>query len=78
MQRKMLTKDACLELLFHAPIGRVGITYRALPSIHLVNLTVSDESVNFPAAHHSEFAEATREAVVAFQADAYNHHQQTG
>ena len=78
MQPMMLTKDACLELLSHAPIGRVGVTYRALPSIHLVNFAVSDESVIFPAAHGSEFAEATHEAVVAFQADAYDHHQQAG
>jgi uncharacterized protein len=78
MQPNMLTKHACLELLPQSPIGRVGITYRALPSIHLVNFTVSEESVIFPAAHGSEFAEATHEAIVAFQADTYDPREQAG
>ena len=78
MEPTMLSKDACLELLPQAPFGRVGVTHRVLPSIHLVNFTVSDESVIFPAAHGSEFAKATDEAIVAFQADLYDHQQQSG
>ena len=69
---EVLTRDECLALLASVPVGRVAFTDRALPAITPVNFIVDDGSVVFRTGAGSKLAAATREAIVAFEADAFD------
>jgi uncharacterized protein len=60
------------------PIGRVAISHQALPSIIPVNFVMVDRCVYFAAMSSSILAAATKQAVVAFQTDAYDTDRQSG
>ena len=66
-------------LLGSVPVGRVVYTDRALPAILPVNFALdSDETVVFRTGAGSKLAAATREAVVAFEADSFDSATKSG
>lgn len=75
---EVLSPDESLKLLTSVPVGRVAFTDRALPAIQPVNFVVDDEAIVFRTGAGSKLAAATREAVVAFQADMFDSDAQTG
>jgi nitroimidazol reductase NimA-like FMN-containing flavoprotein (pyridoxamine 5'-phosphate oxidase superfamily) len=64
-----LDRVDCLRLLSSVPVGRVLFTEAALPAALPVAHLLDNEEVLFRAEHGSGFAAATRNRVVAFQAD---------
>jgi uncharacterized protein len=64
-----LTPDQCLELLRKEYLGRVAITYRALPVVVPVHYRILDGSVVFLTTEGSTLAGATKGSVVAFEVD---------
>lgn len=75
---QVLSPDESLALLESVPVGRIAFTDRALPAIQPVNFVVDDGSVVFRTGAGSKLAAATREAIVAFQADSFNGEDQAG
>jgi hypothetical protein len=73
-----LSRDECFVLLRSVPVGRVAITDRAVPAILPVNFMVHGSDVIIRSVAGSKLAAATRGAVVAFEADAYDPIQRTG
>ncbi len=67
----ILTPSECLELLAQVAVGRVGVSIDALPAIVPVHFTLFDDSVVFRTQPGTKLDAATNEAVVAFQADAF-------
>jgi len=66
-----LDRSECLKLLATAPVGRIGVTIRALPTILPVNFAVVGDSIVFRTVPGTKLDAATRRAVVAFEADSY-------
>jgi uncharacterized protein len=66
--RKM-SREECLQLLASVPVGRIIYTRQALPAVELVNFAVDDGDIIIRTDHSGKLAAATREAVVAFEAD---------
>jgi uncharacterized protein len=66
---KQLSKDECLQLMASVPIGRIIYTRQALPAVELVNFAVDDGDIVIRTEYSGKLAAATREAVVAFEAD---------
>jgi nitroimidazol reductase NimA-like FMN-containing flavoprotein (pyridoxamine 5'-phosphate oxidase superfamily) len=61
----------CLELLRSTPVGRVGVTIDALPSVLPVNFALWNGSIVFRTVPGTKLDAAAAGSVVAFQADAY-------
>ena len=66
---QVLAPDECLRLLAGERLGRVAITVKALPVILPVRFALDRDEILFRAAFGGVLAEATRQAVVAFEAD---------
>ncbi|WP_405148262.1 pyridoxamine 5'-phosphate oxidase family protein [Sphaerisporangium sp. NBC_01403] len=66
---QVLTREECLHLLSLTPIGRIVFTDRALPTVQPVNYHLDGEDIVIRTAAGSKLAAATRNAVVAFEAD---------
>jgi uncharacterized protein len=66
---EMLDRAECLRLLATAGIGRIGITVGALPVVLPVRFQLQGDRIVFVAAIGSALDGATRDAVVAFEAD---------
>lgn len=75
---EILSRDECLALLRSVPVGRIAFTSRALPAIQPVNFVIADGSVVFRTGAGSKLAAATREAVVAFEADDFDSGTESG
>jgi nitroimidazol reductase NimA-like FMN-containing flavoprotein (pyridoxamine 5'-phosphate oxidase superfamily) len=75
---EVLSRDESLALLASVPVGRVVFTDRALPAILPVNYVVDDDTVVFQTGAGSKLAAATREAVVAFEADSFDEDARSG
>jgi len=75
---EVLSRDDSLSLLGSVPVGRVVFTDRALPAIQPVNFLLHDGTVVFRTGAGSKLAAATREAIVAFQADCFDRDSETG
>jgi uncharacterized protein len=73
-----LDRDECLTLLASEPVGRIGITDRAMPSILPVNYLLDGSDVIIRSTAGSKLAAATREAVVAFETDSFDPAKQSG
>jgi uncharacterized protein len=73
-----LGEQESIHLLRTATIGRVAYSHAALPAIRAVSYTVRDGVVVIPARVRSALAQATRGAVVAFEADSYDPAARTG
>jgi uncharacterized protein len=65
-----LDDEECLRLLATAPFGRVVATAGALPLVVPVNFALDGRAVVFRTTSFGTLAAATRDTVVAFQADA--------
>lgn len=75
---QVLSPDESLTLLTSVPVGRIAFTDRALPAIQPVNFVVDDGSIVFRTGAGSKLAAATREAIVAFQADSFDSDTRAG
>jgi uncharacterized protein len=75
---EVLSPDECLALAASMPIGRIVFTDRALPAVQPVNFMIEDGSVIIRTAQGSKLAAATRNAVVAFEVDEFDHQARTG
>jgi nitroimidazol reductase NimA-like FMN-containing flavoprotein (pyridoxamine 5'-phosphate oxidase superfamily) len=64
-----LGRAECLRLLAGHQIGRVVFTDAALPAAQPVTYLLDDQEIVFRATDGGKLATATRNAVVAFQAD---------
>lgn len=68
----VLYEDECLALLASAPLGRVAVTVGALPAVFPVNFTLVDRRILFFTSEGTKLAAATRNAIVAFEADDFD------
>ena len=75
---EILDAAECRRLLGSVPIGRIAFTDSALPAVQPVNFLVHDGAVIFRTAEGSKLAAATRNAVVAFEADEIDPEYQRG
>ncbi|HEX6234185.1 MAG TPA: pyridoxamine 5'-phosphate oxidase family protein [Jiangellaceae bacterium] len=75
---EVLSREESLDLLASVPVGRVVYTDRALPAILPVNYVLDENAVVFRTGAGSKLAAATREAVVAFEADSFDVATRTG
>lgn len=69
---RILTEDECRDRLGTVPLGRVVFTDRALPAIQPVSFAVADGEVIILTAAGSKLAAAMRNAIVAFETDAFD------
>jgi len=75
---KPLSKAECLELMASVPIGRIIFTRQALPAVELVNFALDHGDIVIRTDRGGKLAAATREAVVAFEADSVDPDSQSG
>jgi nitroimidazol reductase NimA-like FMN-containing flavoprotein (pyridoxamine 5'-phosphate oxidase superfamily) len=73
-----LGRAECLRLLAGQEIGRVVYTDAALPAAQPVTYLLDDEEIVFRTGGGGKLAEATRNAVVAFQVDHVDPGTRTG
>jgi nitroimidazol reductase NimA-like FMN-containing flavoprotein (pyridoxamine 5'-phosphate oxidase superfamily) len=73
-----LEPEECLRLLSTVPVGRVGVTIDALPAVLPVNFVVSNGAVVFRTIPGTKLDASTKDAVVAFEADAYGTNEDPG
>lgn len=74
----VLDDAECRRLLTTVPIGRMAFTEGALPTIQPVHFIVRNGWVVIPTRAGSKMEAASREAVVAFEVDAYDVGTRTG
>jgi uncharacterized protein len=67
---EVLDRAECIRLLRTVPLGRIGITTGALPTILPINFRVDGDRILFRTGVGTKLDAATRGAVVAFEADA--------
>ncbi|MFD0899183.1 pyridoxamine 5'-phosphate oxidase family protein [Actinomadura sediminis] len=75
---QILDDEECRSLLATAPLGRIVFTDRALPAVQPVNFVLADGDVVIRTSPHSRLAAAARDAVVAFEIDAFDAAARTG
>lgn len=75
---EVLDRDECLRLLGTVPIGRVGITTRALPAILPVTFRRDGDRILFRTGEGTKLATATRNTVVSFEVDDFDAAAHTG
>ena len=66
---RVLTRDECLALLATVQIGRIAVSARALPVIIPVRFAMDDDRIVIATHHGTTLDNATRDTVVAFEAD---------
>ena len=67
-----LDRNRCLELMLNVPVGRMGVTIRALPVILPVNFALVGEKIVFRTIPGTKLDAAAAGAVVAFEVDSYS------
>jgi nitroimidazol reductase NimA-like FMN-containing flavoprotein (pyridoxamine 5'-phosphate oxidase superfamily) len=72
------SREECLQLIRHRPLGRLAIHTGALPAIVPVNFVLTDEGVILRTAPGTKLDQAIRNAVVAFEVDDYDALRHTG
>ncbi|MFC4563742.1 pyridoxamine 5'-phosphate oxidase family protein [Nocardiopsis mangrovi] len=75
---EILDRPECLRLLAKASLGRVVFTDRALPAVLPVGYTVHGTDIVIRTSPRSVLARATRDSVVAFEADDFDAAHGTG
>ena len=75
---EVLSREECLALLRTVPVGRVGISMRALPVVLPVSFAVLDDDVVFRTGTGSKLGAAVDHAIVAFEADDVDFARGTG
>ena len=73
-----MPRDECMRLMASVPVGRIVYTRQALPAVELVNFALHDGDIIIKTTAGEKLAAATREAVVAFEADSVDVAQQAG
>ncbi|MEQ1785765.1 MAG: pyridoxamine 5'-phosphate oxidase family protein [Acidimicrobiales bacterium] len=66
---EVLGRAECLQLLGRSMLGRIAITYRALPLILPINFRLLDEQIVFRTGVGTKLDAAAVNAVVAFEVD---------
>ena len=66
---EVLSRADCLALLASVQVGRVGVSIDALPTILPVNFGLDGDDIVFRTVRGTKLVEATRNAVIAFEAD---------
>jgi nitroimidazol reductase NimA-like FMN-containing flavoprotein (pyridoxamine 5'-phosphate oxidase superfamily) len=69
---EILDRHECLHLLGAATLGRVGVTFGALPVVLPVNFRLVDEQVVLRTGIGTKLDAATCETVVAFEVDDFD------
>src|SRR4051794_2313299 len=69
---EVLARDECLRLLAGATLGRVAVTFGALPTVLPVNFWLDGERILIRTGLGSKLDAAAREAVVAFEVDDFD------
>jgi hypothetical protein len=75
---EVLDRDRCLRLLSSATIGRVGLTSGALPTVLPVNFVLTPAGIVFRTGWGTKLEAATRNTVVAFEADDFSTFNHSG
>lgn len=75
---QVLDREECLHLLGGATIGRIGVQYGALPTVLPVNFVLYQDAVIIRTSPGTKLDAATRNAVVAFEADSIDVVYHTG
>jgi nitroimidazol reductase NimA-like FMN-containing flavoprotein (pyridoxamine 5'-phosphate oxidase superfamily) len=73
-----LSPGECMRLLCSHGVGRVVYSVQAMPAVTPVNYALDDGTVVFRTAAGSRLANATRNAVVAFEVDEIDETRRTG
>ena len=73
-----LPRDECLRLMGSVPVGRIVYTRQALPAVEPVNFALDRGDIVVKTDGGSKLAAATRNAVVAFEADCVEPDKHTG
>lgn len=68
----VLSRMECLALLGTVPVGRLGISIEALPAILPVDFALLHEQIVIRSVPGTKLNAATTQAVVAFEADAWD------
>jgi nitroimidazol reductase NimA-like FMN-containing flavoprotein (pyridoxamine 5'-phosphate oxidase superfamily) len=66
---EVLSREDCLRLLGTAALGRIAVTSGALPTILPVNFAFDGRQIVIRTGRGTQLDAATRDAVVAFEAD---------
>jgi hypothetical protein len=69
---EVLNRQQCLELLATVPVGRLGVSIKALPAILPVNFVLVDAQILFRTIPGTKLDAAAAGAVVAFEADGFD------
>ena len=75
---RQMSRDECLHLMTSVPVGRIIYTRQALPAVELVNFAVDNGDIIIRTDPSGKLAAATREAVVAFEADSVDSDRHVG
>lgn len=67
---EVLSRTECLHLLSTEQLGRVGVSFGALPAILPVNYALLGDNIVFRSAPGTKLTAALEETVVAFEVDA--------
>lgn len=68
---EVLDREHSLRLLATATLGRVGVTFGALPVVLPVNFRLVEDQIVFRTGIGTKLDAATRNHIVAFEADAF-------
>jgi nitroimidazol reductase NimA-like FMN-containing flavoprotein (pyridoxamine 5'-phosphate oxidase superfamily) len=69
---EVLQRDECLRLLRHHSLGRVGLTFGALPTVLPVNYHLNGDRIVVRTGAGSKLDAAMRNMVVAFEVDDFD------
>ena len=72
VENEVLGLAECQRLLGTVSIGRIVFTVGALPAVHPVNFVVDGDEILFRTNSATKLAAATRNAIVAFEVDAFD------
>lgn len=73
-----LSHAECVELLRTKSVGRIGLSASSLPVVVPVRYVVHEDRIVLGAERDSRVAMATRDAVVAFEVDDFDHAVDSG
>ena len=74
----ILDEDQCLRLLATATVGRVAVSLGALPAVFPVNFALYGRRIVFRTGRGTKLDAAVRQAVVAFEVDAFDTFERSG
>jgi nitroimidazol reductase NimA-like FMN-containing flavoprotein (pyridoxamine 5'-phosphate oxidase superfamily) len=69
---EVLPRAECMRLLRHHTLGRVGLTFGALPTVLPVNYFLKDDQILVRTGAGSKLDAAMRDMVVAFEVDDFD------